>query len=249
MSWIKSAAGAFAFVIAATPAAAQEQAPASAASLAAADALIEASIPGVVDELTRQLPTVFQRTLAADLSAEQQAELRERLVVLPDLIRAAMEQRWVDRPAPEVPPALQTRLDAMMRDTYAGRRGEIGAARPPTREVVAASLAQRFTQPQLERVGAFLATPPGREMSYRFAVASVQNRAPDINSFSPEVRAALAEFANTPEGGAYLDDGQWVTEMVVEQLRLNTMTRGPEIMLEFTGIMCDVLGPDCETLE
>ncbi len=228
---------------------AQEEAPAGSPSEIAAAVLVEGSIPGVVDELSRQLPTVFQTSLAANLTAEQQSQLSERLAVLPELIRSAMEQRWVEREPPQLPPGLQTRMDEMLRRSLAGQRGELGAPRPTTREVVAAALAQRFSDAQLERVGVFLATPAGRAMSYEFAVAFVQRRAPDSNAFLPEQGAAIGDFVRSPEGEAYMDSAEWVTQTVVEQLRLNTMTRGPELMLAFTGIVCDVLGPSCASIE
>jgi hypothetical protein len=249
MGFVKSCAAALiAFVALTSSTLAQEQAPSS-PSLVAASALVDGSVDGVVDELSRQLPTVFQTSFAADMSPEQQAQLRERLVVLPGLIRAAMEQRWVEQEPPHLPPGLQERMDEYMRGTLAGRRGELRAVRPPTRDVMAAALAERFTEPQLERIGPFLATPAGRAMSHEFAVAFVQRRAPDMNAFSPEQHAAIGEFVGSPEGEAYMDSAEWVTQTVVEQLRLNTMTHGPDLMLAFTGIMCDVLGPSCATIE
>jgi hypothetical protein len=232
-----------------TSAAQVTAAPAETPAMTAASALVEGITPGVVDELSRQLPMVFRTTVAAELNDAQQAQLSERLVVMPELIRAAMEQRWVERAPPHLPPKLQEHMNEFLQRSRAGRRGELGAARPPTRDIVAEALANRFSEAQLQQIGAFLATPAGHAMSYQFATASVQRRAPDLEALSAEERAAIGEFARSPEGEAYLESAERLTQIVVEQLRLNTMTRGPELMLEFTGILCDVLGPSCESIE
>jgi hypothetical protein len=232
----------------ATPSAAQMQEPPAAIvasdALRAADALLEASIPGIADELGRQFPRVFVDTQAANLPADRQAQLRERLAGFPALIRLAMEQRW-DRQTPELPEAMRLRIEQMMARTGSGRRGEFGAERAPTREIVAATLAQRFSEAELADIADFLARPEGRAHAYQAALRTVQGAAQNAAPLSDAERAAVADFMRTPSGRAYRRASGEVTAAVVEQLRLNVAQRGRELLFEVADALCDVIGPEC----
>lgn len=236
---MRAFATAFVFVVAIVSTAVAQTPSASERS---AEVLFSASSFAVSKELGSQLPRVF--TSNSDLTAEQTEELRVRLEHIPDRVREAMEQRWTPRETPPLPPEVEARLNQMMGASRAGRRGEIGAARPPTRELIAADLMNRFDGEHLGEIAAFLETPAGIELTRLAAANVVRRQQTRVSELPEEHRAAVEAFADTPSGRAYMRALQPLMQMIVEQLRLNTMEHGRELMTEIAAVYCDV-APDC----
>jgi hypothetical protein len=208
-----------------------------------ADALLDATIPGVADELTRQLARM--PLLPDELSDEQQVLLRQKTRELMALVVSAMEQRWEPREPVTLPSNVQAQMDETIRRSVAYRRGEIGAERASTRVVIAAALRERFSAEQLAEIADFLETPHGRALSYRLSVWIVQRAPMDLSVFTTEERDAISAFMETPTGSVYNQAMPEVIDFTVEQLRLNVMAHGRELMLEFAAAICEVAGPEC----
>jgi hypothetical protein len=208
----------------------------------AADSLVSASVIGVSEVMAAQFPSVFER--AGDFSADELAQLRTKLEYLPGRVREAMEQRWTPRELPPLPAELQSQLNQMLGSTVAGQRGELDARRPPTREVVLPELSRRFSEAQLAEIAAFLETPAGMELTRARAAGIVRRTTPAIADLPAEHRATAQAFSDTPSGRAYFAELQPLMQTIVEQLRLNTMEHGRDLMTEVAVAYCEVT-PEC----
>jgi hypothetical protein len=158
----------------------------------ASEAIVSATTPALSGEFARQLSERFQTI--DGVTSEQQQRLTAFLQTLPALVQSAMEERWAPPPPRTLSPAAQAFLDRSLANSIAGQRGEIGTARPPMREVVAAALAERYSPEHLSDIADFVTSPAGQAMSGRVAVAALRRETPAPSDFSAEHNAVISAF-------------------------------------------------------
>jgi hypothetical protein len=215
-------------------------------SMIVASTLVDAVIPSLSAYLAEQMPIGTQIVdKELDLNTEQRTAIDAHLAKVALLVRSAMEQRWSAPTHYKLPPAFEKDLADYIRDSKAGKSGEVGTRRPPTKEVVAAALEKRFKPEELKDIAAFASEPAGANVLV--AIARVHS---NRKKFSPanltlEQQTAFLAFKKTKGGAAYARSMDAAYAQIEEQLRLNTMTHGIDIMRFAIGGVCNIVTNVC----